>query len=299
MRRDPQQRPGAVAGNPERAGEDVVPGQFHRGAVQRGDLQPLPQPLDAGARVAARRVQLEQAAHDLLAEQAPGLGERRAGRHPRARLEAQARQAESRGQGAVIARAGEQAGDQDADHGHLPGQRPVIGVPVRRFLQRPRDHALCQEVFQQALAPQLPEPVQPQPRPGQHPFREVSPRNGIAVPGRRGRDGRRHDEHGRLGTQQSSRRTEWSRQPPSYQELCSIQGPPRPITPPRSTRRQTVINPGKPGHQAQNSGKLRAVPPRLIEDDAASWTRTGDEVMRSVAASFTAIGILLAGAVGR
>ena len=107
-------------------------------------------------RVAAGGVQLEQAAHDLLAEERAGLGERRAGRHVRAGLEVQAGQAERRGQGRVIARAGEQAGDQDADHGHLPGQRPVVGVPVRRFLQRPRDHALGQEFFQQALTLQFP-----------------------------------------------------------------------------------------------------------------------------------------------
>ena len=72
--------------------------------------------------------------HDPLAEQAPGLGERRPGRHGRARLEAQARQAERRGQRHVIAGAGEHARDQHADHGHPRRQRPVIGVPVRRLL---------------------------------------------------------------------------------------------------------------------------------------------------------------------
>ena len=155
MRRDPQQRPGPVRGDPEHVREHVVPEQLHRGAVQRGDLQPLPQPCDAQLRIAARGVQLEQAAHDLVAEERAGLGERGAGRHARARLEMQAGQAERRGEGRVIARAGEHAAHQDADHGHLPGQRPVVGVPVRRFLQRPRDHALGQEFFQQALALQF------------------------------------------------------------------------------------------------------------------------------------------------
>ena len=144
------------AGHPEYVGEDVVPEQLHRGAVQRGDLQSLPQPRNAEVRVAAGGVQLEQAAHDLLAEQRAGLGERRPGRHVRTRLEVQAGQAERRGQGRVVAGAGEHAAHEDADHGHLPGQRPVIGMPVRRFLQRPRDHAVGQELFHQALALQFP-----------------------------------------------------------------------------------------------------------------------------------------------
>ena len=53
--------------------------------------------------------------------------------------------------------------------------RPVIGVPVRRFLQRPRDHAIGQELFQQARSLDFPRPVSawtapgwPGPFPGRH-----------------------------------------------------------------------------------------------------------------------------------
>jgi hypothetical protein len=78
VRGDPQQRPGAVRGGAEPVFEHVVPGQLHRGAVDRGDLQALPPQADPGVRVRDGGVQLEQALHDLLAEQLPGLGERAA-----------------------------------------------------------------------------------------------------------------------------------------------------------------------------------------------------------------------------
>ena len=47
VRGGPQQRPRAVRGRAERVFQHAVPGQFHRGAVQRGDLQALPQHGDA------------------------------------------------------------------------------------------------------------------------------------------------------------------------------------------------------------------------------------------------------------
>ena len=42
VRGDPQQRPGTVPGRAELALQHVVPGQFHGGAVDRGDLQAPP-----------------------------------------------------------------------------------------------------------------------------------------------------------------------------------------------------------------------------------------------------------------
>jgi hypothetical protein len=78
VRGDPQQRTGAVRGGAEPVFEHVAAGQLHRGAVDRGDLQALPQQADPEVRVRDGRVQLEQALHDLLAEQLPGLGERAA-----------------------------------------------------------------------------------------------------------------------------------------------------------------------------------------------------------------------------
>ena len=103
MGRDPQQRPGAVRGGAEFAVEHVVPGEFHRGAVDRGDLQAFPQQADPEVRVRGGGVELEQALHDLLAEQFPGLGERAAGRDIRARPGPQAGQPERRRQHRVIA----------------------------------------------------------------------------------------------------------------------------------------------------------------------------------------------------
>jgi hypothetical protein len=41
-RGDPQHRPGALSGGAELVFRHLVPGRFHRGAVDRGDLQALP-----------------------------------------------------------------------------------------------------------------------------------------------------------------------------------------------------------------------------------------------------------------
>ena len=58
---DPQQRAGAVRGGAELAFEHAVPGQLHRGAVDGGDLQALPQQADAEVRVGDGGVELEDA----------------------------------------------------------------------------------------------------------------------------------------------------------------------------------------------------------------------------------------------
>ena len=75
-----------------------------------------------------------------------------------------------------------------------------------RFPQRPGDHVLGEQLFQQALPVQFRQPVRPEPGPGRDPgghFRSpgtFSPRRG-----RSGRSGRMRDDHGKLGRQQSSR----------------------------------------------------------------------------------------------
>ena len=76
---------------------------------------------------------------------------------------------------AVVAGAGEQARDQDAGHGHLRGQHPVVLMPRRRLPQRAGDHAVGEQFFQQALPVQLRQPLRPEPGPGREPGRR-SPR---------------------------------------------------------------------------------------------------------------------------
>jgi hypothetical protein len=202
---DPQQRPGAVRGGAELAVEHVVAGQLHRGAVDRGDLQALPPQADPEVRVRDGGVELEQALHDLLAEQLPGLGERAAGRDIRGRPGPQAGQPERRRQHGVVAGAREQARDQDADHGHLRGQHPVVLMARRRLPQRAGDHAAGEQFFQQARPAQLCQPLRPEPRPGRDPGGDL--RGPVIIPVRRSRSGRRRDDHGKLGRQQSSRWT--------------------------------------------------------------------------------------------
>jgi hypothetical protein len=202
---DPQQRPGAVGGDAEFAVEHAVAGQFHRGAVDRGDLQALPQQADPGVRVRDGGVELGQPLHDLLAEQFPGLRERTARRDLRARHEPQAGQPGRRRQHAVVAGTGEQAGDQHADHGHLRGQHPVVLMARRRLPQRAGDHAAGEQFFQQARPAQLRQPLCPESGPGRDPGGDL--RVPVVIPVRRGRSGRRRDDHGKLGRQQSSRWT--------------------------------------------------------------------------------------------
>jgi hypothetical protein len=107
VRDGPQQRPGAVRGRAELAFQDVVAGQLHRGAVDGGDLQALPQGRDPQLRVGAGRVQLEDLPHDLLAQQPAGLGERAAGRDLRAGPQPQSRQPERLRQHRIVTVAGE------------------------------------------------------------------------------------------------------------------------------------------------------------------------------------------------
>jgi len=205
VRGDPQQRAGAVRGRAELALEHAVPGQLHRGAVDGGDLHALPQQADPQVRVRDGRVKPENPFHDLLAEQLPGLGERAAGRDLRARPPLQAGQPERRRQHAVIPGAGEQAGHQHADHGHLRGQHPVVLMPGRRFPQRAGDHVLGEQFFQQALPVQFRQPFRPEPGPGRDPGGHLRGILAALAALRRSRSGRRPDDHGKLGSQQSSR----------------------------------------------------------------------------------------------
>ena len=223
VRGDPQQRPGAVRGGAELAFEHVVPGQLHRGAVDRGDLQALPQQADPEVRVRDGGVQLEQALHDLLAEQLPGLGERAAGRDLRARPGPQAGQPERRRQHRVIAGAGEQARDQHADHGHLRGQHPVVLMARGRLPQRAGDHAVGEQLFQQALPVQLRQPLRPEPRPGRDPGGHLRGPVRLSSGGAAGMDAGAMTMANLAGNKAPGGR-KGRRQPSSYQELCSISG---------------------------------------------------------------------------
>ena len=180
---------------------------------------------DPQLRVAALRVQLEDPPHGLLSQQPAGLGERTAGRDLRAGLEPQAGQPERLRQHTVVAVAGEQAGDQHAGHGHLRGQHPVITVPGRRFPQRPHDHAVGEQVFQQSLPVQLAQPFCPETQPGRDAGRQAI-RDGIVLSRRHGLDRRQLNEHGRLGRQQSSRRTDGVNNPVPTRSFVLFQGPP-------------------------------------------------------------------------
>ena len=155
--------------------------------------RPIPRSASATAASSSNR-----RLHDLLAEQLPGLGERAAGRDLRARPQPQAGQPERRRQHRVIPGAGEQAGDQHADHGHLRGQHPVVLMARGRFPQRAGDHVLGEQLLQQALPVQFRQPVRPEPRPGRDPGGHLRSPGFIFSP-RRGRSGRRRDDHGKLG----------------------------------------------------------------------------------------------------
>ena len=84
-------------------------------------------------------------------------------------LRPQAGQPERRRQHRVVAGAGEQAGDQDADDGHPRRQYPVVLMARRRLPQRPGDHVLGEQFFQQALPVQFRQPARPEPGPGRDP----------------------------------------------------------------------------------------------------------------------------------
>jgi hypothetical protein len=156
---------------------------------------PVPQGGQPEFRVAGFRVDLEQAAQGVLPEPLPRLGQGAAGRD-RPGPEPQAGDAEGPGQHLVIALAGEQAGDQHADQGHLRVQRRVVPVLPRRLFQRPPDRVPAEELLQQPAPVQLTDPVRPERGPGRD-------AGGQLVRHRAGRQQARR--HGRIGTQRSSR----------------------------------------------------------------------------------------------
>lgn len=150
---DPQQGAPSLAGGPEFAVQGVVAVQFRRGAVDRGDFQAVPQGAQPHVRVGGFRVDLEQAAHGVLAEPLPGLGQG-AGRRDRPGPGPQAGNAEDPGQHPVIALAGKQAGHHHADQGHLRVQRRLIPPGARCLCQRPLDRVPAGQFLQK------PAPVQ-------------------------------------------------------------------------------------------------------------------------------------------
>ena len=237
---DPQQRAGAVRRDAELALQHAVPAQLHRGAVEGGDLQALPQQADPQVRVRDGGVELEDlfmacspssflAWENALPEgtSAPGRGFRPGSPNAVAST--------------VIAGAGEQARDQHADDGHLRGQHPVILMARGRLPQRAGDHAVAEQVLQQALPVQFRQPLRPEPRPGRNPGGHL--RGLLVISPRRGRSGRRRDDHGKLGRQQGSRWVKGVSNPVPTRSFVLFQGPPEPVTPPRPTRIQTVTRP--------------------------------------------------------
>jgi hypothetical protein len=134
-------------------------------------------------------------------------------------------------------------GHEDAGH----GQRPVIGTPVRRLLQRPRDHAVGQEIFQQALTLQF--LSQSSHSPGPDSTRPAGPVSGTASPSPVGTggmdDGMTSMANWALNKVPGV--AKWSRQPSSYQELCSISGTAAP-------RHATAINTQPARYQRQETG---------------------------------------------
>ena len=206
MRGDAQLRLGPARGHPERLRQLSVAEQLHRGAVDRGDLHPVPGHADAQVRVGAGGIDLEDAPHHLLAQQDPGLGQRRAGRGEGARSDRQARHRERPGQDPVITLIREQCSRQDAHHGHLGGQRPVQLVPVLGLRHRLGDHPVREQSHDQAFPAQFPEQVLPEPGTGRSP-RQQAPRLRQArfiASLTSGNNGRRRKNHGKLARQQGS-----------------------------------------------------------------------------------------------
>ena len=199
-----------AGGRPERGGQLVVRVQLGGGAVERGDLQLMPQLPDPEFRVRAGRVGLERPAGDVLAGPHPGLRQRRAGRDRGAgRGGIKAGHREHDAQHLVRALPGEQAPGNDGQQGVPRGQHPVQPVAVRRR-HRPADHPLAQELPEQALAVQALQFPQPQARAGRHPGGQALPqaalvaglRAGVSASNRAGL--RRQHAHGKMTGQRSS-----------------------------------------------------------------------------------------------
>jgi hypothetical protein len=82
-------------------------------------------------------------------------------------------------------------------------------VPGRRFPQRPGDHVIGEQFFQQPGPVQPGQPFRPESRPGRDAGGQPRIRKGIILR-QHGRRGRRDGQHGSLSRQQSSRQTEWA-----------------------------------------------------------------------------------------
>jgi len=206
VRDDPDLRFGAACGHPERLRQLIVVEYLDGGAVDPGGLHPVPGRADSQLQVGAGGVGLEDLPHDLLAQHCAGLGQRRSGRGHGAGLDRQARHPERPGQDHVIALVREQRAGDDAQRGHLGGQRPVQLVPVVSCGHSGGDHPVGEQFRDKALPAQLAEQVLPEPGTGRHlrqqPFRSPARRvtSGMAS----GNSGRRRDNHGKLARQRSS-----------------------------------------------------------------------------------------------
>ena len=210
----PQQRPGAGRGNPERGRERGIGGHFQGGAVDLGDLQAERGPVSSGGNPGPGRVGLEHSPCRVLPVPGPGLGVGRAGRHRDAGPGRHPGQAEDQGEHTVVAQHREQRTRDQAQSGDLRIQRPVQQVTVPcpgRRSKRPAG----QQRFQQALPSQVSQPVLvlPQARPGRHPGRQsLRPRRSRIIAG----SGRDQDGHGKIRRQRGSCDWQvWIRHPPS------------------------------------------------------------------------------------
>ena len=166
MRGDPEHRLGPPGRHPERVRELVVIEQLDRGAVHAGDLHAVPGRADAQVQVGAGGVELEDAPHNLLAQQGAGPGQRRAGRRDGPRLDRKAGHLERPGQHQVIPLIREQGPHDDAHRGHLGGQYPVQLVAVLCLRHRRGDHPVREQLRDQARPAQLAEQVLPESGPG-------------------------------------------------------------------------------------------------------------------------------------
>ena len=96
----------------------------------------------------------------------------------------------------------------------------------RRFPQRSGDHVLGEQLFQQALPVQFRQPLRPEPRPARDPGGHLRSPGFFFSPGADGAGGVDAGvmTMANLAGNKAPGSRKGSRQPRSYQELCSISG---------------------------------------------------------------------------
>ena len=109
----------------------------------------------------------------------------------------------------------------------------------RRFPQRPGDHVLGEQLFQQALPVQFRQPLRPEPRPGRDPGGHLRG-PGILLPGGAGGVDAGVMTMANLAGNKAPGERKGVDNPVPTRSFVLFQGPPHPVTPPRSTCSQTV-----------------------------------------------------------